>query len=139
MSKRKASTLPPATVTSGSIDLTPHVPEAPVETAPQPLLPRKRGRTIPHRRGGDGEPVGVTFNHLDVPQGRSSAVHLSRDRRTLVGQKGYRAVRTTRGVQDGAWYCEFTVVSHKPGGGIRLVMYSSVSFFADILLLKDDI
>ena len=102
--------------------------DSPVATSNEPVLgpvagaavqPRKRGRVVLSRRAGDGEPSGVTFNHLDVPAGRSSAVQLSRDRRTLSGHKGYRSVRATRGVNSGTWFFEFAITSHKPGGGVR--------------------
>ncbi|KAF5725470.1 protein TRAUCO [Tripterygium wilfordii] len=51
---------------------------------------------------------------------KAEKVELSEDRMSAGSSKGYRMVRTTRGVSEGAWYFEIKVVSLGPTGHSRL-------------------
>jgi len=89
----------------------------------QACLHAERVRTC-RPQEGIGEPVGVTFSATE----RAANVVLSRDRRTATCAKGYRMVKTTRGVNTGTWYCEFTVAAElKPGAHMRCVCRLCVS------------
>jgi hypothetical protein len=44
------------------------------------------------------------------PFDRAPQLRLSKDGLTVAGHKGYRLIRGTHGVSQGAWYCEATVM-----------------------------
>jgi hypothetical protein len=48
----------------------------------------------------------VTLSPFD----RAPQLRLSKDARTVAGCKGYRLIRGTHGISEGAWYCEATVM-----------------------------
>jgi hypothetical protein len=48
----------------------------------------------------------VSLSHFD----RAPQLRISKDALTVSGHKGYRLIRGTHGVSQGAWYCEATVM-----------------------------
>jgi len=79
------------------------------------LTPLRRHTSEANLRAAEGRGK-VSLSKVD----RAPLMLVSSDRLSVSSQKGYRTIRCTHGVTQGAWYCEVTLTHLGPSGHLRI-------------------